>query len=329
MAILVTPKLANLPDVTLTTPSDGQVLTYDSATDRWVNDSAASGGVTDHGALTGLGDDDHTQYLLANGTRSLTAPLVFAGTNAVMPTPVGSIVFKNNGTTVAKISAEDPSYGGYDDGELVFYTTFNGTLAERFRIGRTGEIVFPSLVYWSGTAGVHAIDMSSDTRTFYQRYGITMYSSLNGDYAYFNRDTDSFIRAASEVTNSVGNALQLKHITTGIPAAGFGTGLLFKAQTSTTADMDAARISAVWSDATHATRKADMVLTAYDTAEREGLRIRGAGAAAAIGFLGATPAVRQAHVADPAGGGTVDAEARSAINAILATLETYGLHAAA
>jgi hypothetical protein len=33
------------------------------------------GGVTDHGALTGLGDDDHTQYLLAAGTRELTGNL--------------------------------------------------------------------------------------------------------------------------------------------------------------------------------------------------------------------------------------------------------------
>ena len=35
--------------------------------------SGGGGGVTDHGALTGLGDDDHTQYLLADGTRSITS----------------------------------------------------------------------------------------------------------------------------------------------------------------------------------------------------------------------------------------------------------------
>lgn len=40
-----------------------------SATDITI---AATGGVTDHGALTGLGDDDHTQYLLASGGRALT-----------------------------------------------------------------------------------------------------------------------------------------------------------------------------------------------------------------------------------------------------------------
>ena len=39
--------------------------------------SSASGtpGITDHGLLTGLGDDDHTQYLLASGARPLAANL--------------------------------------------------------------------------------------------------------------------------------------------------------------------------------------------------------------------------------------------------------------
>jgi hypothetical protein len=35
------------------------------------DDSSGGGGVTEHGALTGLGDDDHAQYLLADGTRAL------------------------------------------------------------------------------------------------------------------------------------------------------------------------------------------------------------------------------------------------------------------
>src|SRR5690606_32942061 len=36
--------------------------------------------VTDHGALTGLSDDDHTQYLLVNGSRAMTGSLDM-GTN--------------------------------------------------------------------------------------------------------------------------------------------------------------------------------------------------------------------------------------------------------
>lgn len=39
-----------------------------------------------------------------------------------------------------------------------------------------------------------------------------------------------------------------------------------------------------------------------------------------------TPIASRTHVADPAGGGTVDAEARTAINAILASLEAFGFH---
>jgi len=45
-----------------------------------------------------------------------------------------------------------------------------------------------------------------------------------------------------------------------------------------------------------------------------------------LGFLGAAAVARQAHVANPTGGSTVDAEARSAINSILATLENFGFH---
>lgn len=77
-------------------------------------------------------------------------------------------------------------------------------------------------------------------------------------------------------------------------ANGFGTSIKINLKSSTTAAQNAARIVALWNDATHASRKADLVLSAYDaSSEREGLRIRGNGSAAAIGFLGATPVIRQ------------------------------------
>lgn len=44
--------------------TDGHVLTLASGVPTW---AAAAAGVTDHGALTGLGDDDHTQYALLAG----------------------------------------------------------------------------------------------------------------------------------------------------------------------------------------------------------------------------------------------------------------------
>lgn len=44
-----------------------------------------------------------------------------------------------------------------------------------------------------------------------------------------------------------------------------------------------------------------------------------------VGFYGKTPTAQQSHIADPSGGATQDAEARSAINSILVVLETLGL----
>jgi hypothetical protein len=46
-----------------TPPNDGDALVYDSASQSWLPTAGGGGGgVTDHGALTGLADDDHPQY---------------------------------------------------------------------------------------------------------------------------------------------------------------------------------------------------------------------------------------------------------------------------
>jgi len=157
------------------------------------------------------------------------------------------------------------------------------------------------------------------------------------------------------VTYSISNVLTVRHASAGTPAAGFGSGLRFGLESSTTENQDAAIIEALWNEATHASRKADLVLSVYDTAKREGLRMRGAGSAPAIGFLGATPAARIAHVADAVtahavtdpGDSPADADALrddlvtnvipsmetqlnnlgTVINSILSTLETFGFHA--
>lgn len=55
--------------------SSGTLNVFDGASWRAVAYSGATtggAGVTDHGDLTGLSDDDHTQYLLVDGTRAVT-----------------------------------------------------------------------------------------------------------------------------------------------------------------------------------------------------------------------------------------------------------------
>ena len=53
----------------------------------------------------------------------------------------------------------------------------------------------------------------------------------------------------------------------------------------------------------------------------------GTGTTQKLGFWNATAVVQPVHIVDPTGGGTVDAEARTAIDAILAQLATLGLQA--
>ena len=122
-------------------------------------------------------------------------------------------------------------------------------------------------------------------------------------------------------TNTAPNVTALTHNTSGTAAAGFGLMQLYQLESSTTASQSAAQLKVLWYEATHATRKADMVLTVFDTAEREGLRIRGAGSAPAIGFLGAAPVIRATHIADATGAADVITRA----NAILVVLENLGL----
>lgn len=65
----VTLPLVTSTNAGLAPASGGGTTNFLRADGSWAAPSGG-GGVTDHGLLTGLADDDHTQYVLANGTRS-------------------------------------------------------------------------------------------------------------------------------------------------------------------------------------------------------------------------------------------------------------------
>lgn len=64
---------------------------------------------------------------------------------------------------------------------------------------------------------------------------------------------------------------------------------------------------------------------AAGTGTLRGLKVGASGSK--LGFLGATPVVQQSKISDPTGGATIDAEARTAINAIIDSLEAFGFNA--
>lgn len=58
----------DLSDVSINTATSGDLLKYNGS--QWIN------AVADHGSMTGLSDDDHTQYLLADGSRAVGGSLI-------------------------------------------------------------------------------------------------------------------------------------------------------------------------------------------------------------------------------------------------------------
>ena len=72
--------------------TDTYKLKAGDGTSAWSALGYLGGGVTDHGAMTGLGDDDHTQYLRADGTRSMTGSLNLGGNALTNGTVSGSLL---------------------------------------------------------------------------------------------------------------------------------------------------------------------------------------------------------------------------------------------
>jgi len=87
----------------------------------------AAGGVTDHGALSGLGDDDHAQYLLTNGVRAATNGFAVTGTIGTGTIPamgVGVRLMWYAGK--AAFRAGDVNGSQWDDANVGFASTALG-----------------------------------------------------------------------------------------------------------------------------------------------------------------------------------------------------------
>jgi hypothetical protein len=138
----------------------GHVLTQGAVNPAW---QAAAAGVTDHGALTGLSDDDHTQYFLADGSRNLTGALVTSG-QGIRPAA--------NSTTALQIQQADGTAFCYFD-----------TTNKRFGIGTIPD-------YKMHVSGAGDTDLY-----FYSGTESTVH--VNGRNAYLNLICDSASRDAS------------------------------------------------------------------------------------------------------------------------------------
>jgi hypothetical protein len=113
-------------------------------------------GVTDHGALTGLGDDDHTQYVLVDGTRAMTGSLALTAGHIQVPeiatpaTPASGF-----GRLYAK---SDSKLYFLNDGGTEYDLTATGA---GMAIGGSITSATAGSVLFAGAAGVLAQDNSN------------------------------------------------------------------------------------------------------------------------------------------------------------------------
>lgn len=154
--------------------------------------------------------------------------------------------------------------------------------------------------YFSVVIGANAVGLGAYTTvlgTINQTTAATIYGA--GTHSLTDATTNAAVTVETLTKNVTG---------AGVGAAGLGPRLVFAAESSTTVDTQQADITATWTDATHATRKSRLTLSAQDSAAaREGLRIEADGSAARIGFFGATAVVKPTALtatvaAAPAGG---------------------------
>lgn len=169
----------------------------------------------------------------------------------------------------------------------------------------------PIMQFRSGTTVMAQISSNSAVANGYLITKVGIWDALNQSNAtafrvdatnlraYFGTDSNSagdttlWANLENADTNVTANVLTLSHNSTGTPAASFGGAIVFKLESSTTTFQLAARLRWQWITATHASRAARGILSAYDTAERDCFMWEASGSAAMIGFLGTAPTVKQ------------------------------------
>jgi len=222
-----------------------------------------------------------TNYLRLNGTNSMSGNLNLGGNFLYGNTTANSIL---------TLQANTASSGNTLTNEAV-----------RVRVGDSGgttalTILNNGNIGINNTSPIYELDVSGYLRvsgnarltpgqTFYT--DIITRSHLTMGYLTLNGGTNGGVKAVSSQgntfiantisveTNTYLNAVVLRHNSSGTVGSGFGTGILFQSDTDSVQDIDMASIRAIWSNAVHANRRSNLVLSSYEGgSERTQLYLR-------------------------------------------------------
>lgn len=251
---------------------------------------------------TGIGRQ--TLLALQGGSNNMAfgavalANVVSGGNNVAVGTLALNLTTTSNNVAIG-YSAGRTNTTGSNNTFIGYSAGFTGTtnsISNATAIGYEAQVTASNTMVLGGT-GANAVSVVIGATSAAARLDIT--------------DTNAS-------TSAIQNAAILRSTNAGTPSAGFGVGLRAGLKSTTTADQDAGRIAVLWNDATHATRQADMVFSAWYTSnEREFMRGRAGSAAPMIGFLGATP-IAKPTITGSRGG-------NAALADLLTQLANYGL----
>lgn len=184
--------------------------------DVWIGSTyyawyASSSRQVDHDDLSGLADDDHTQYLLVDGTRAMTGPLnldlVGSASGQIVRTgdSNASLAFKGSSVSGAQISIQGRDHSG--GGQIRFHVTNTAKDGMQqsltMEAGDTAISKFYGDIYFQGAAAeAFVIKRYEEDDAYLSLQGGNSYSSyinlFGKDHAYGGE-----LRAY--VTNTAGN----------------------------------------------------------------------------------------------------------------------------
>lgn len=126
-------RLSQIRDVDVTGLSDGYALLYNAASKTW-KPGAAGGGVSDHGGLSGLSDDDHIQYVAKAGRSG--GQTVYGGTGASEDLVLSGTSNATNGSVIVtknppSVVSTSYNFSVQDTGNSTWLEMLNGAGADK------------------------------------------------------------------------------------------------------------------------------------------------------------------------------------------------------
>lgn len=162
--------------------------------------------LTDHGALSGLGDDDHQQYLNRDGSRPMTGNLtiIHPDCQTLMTDSTGAVICANNTQTIVSITTGySTNYNAleknpFNETEYLVYTYTNNTPQVGIRYNTTvGKFLVNTTGTYMVSIGAYIIGNTDEFQITINHNGKAPYTH---DF-YVHSAVDPVYREASIILN--------------------------------------------------------------------------------------------------------------------------------